>query len=160
VSHYVRLGSSLDKEALNRGNSVYFPGRVIPMLPEVLSNELCSLKPEVNRLTLVCVMTISQTGKITRFRFAEAVIRSHARLTYNEVYAMVKQQDHALQKKHKDLLPHLEELFSIYKVLHALRQKRGAIDFDLPETKIIFGAGKMSVKAFIVYMKDRQLKNL
>lgn len=142
VGHYVKLGSSLDKEALNRGNSVYFPGRVIPMLPEVLSNELCSLKPNVNRLTMVCEMVISATGKVTRFHFAEAVIKSHARLTYNEVYSMVKQNDKILQEKHQHLLPHLQELFSVYRVLHALRQKRGAIDFELPETKIIFGQGR------------------
>lgn len=142
VGNYVQPGSPLDKEALNRGNSVYFPGRVIPMLPEVLSNELCSLKPQVNRLTLVCEMAISPTGKITRYRFAEAVIKSHARLTYNEVYATVEQADKALQKKHKTLLPHLKELFFVYRTLQTLRQKRGAIDFDLPETKIIFGEGR------------------
>jgi ribonuclease R len=142
VGNYVRPNSALDKEALNRGNSVYFPGRVIPMLPEVLSNELCSLKPNVNRLTLVCEMKISATGKITSYRFAEAVIKSHARLTYNEVYATVEQNDKALQKKHKALLPHLNALFAVYRTLLALRQKRGAIDFDLPETKIIFGEGR------------------
>ncbi len=142
VGHYVRPHSALDKEALNRGNSVYFPGRVIPMLPEVLSNELCSLKPNVNRLTLVCEMKISATGKITSYRFAEAVIKSHARLTYNEVYAAVEQNDKALQKKYQNLLPHLKALFAVYRVLLALRQKRGAIDFELPETKIIFGKGR------------------
>jgi ribonuclease R len=139
VSHYVKSHSALDKESLNRGNSVYFPGQVIPMLPEVLSNELCSLKPEVNRLTLVCEMEITATGKIDGYKFHEGVIHSHARLTYNQVYAMVEQSDAALQKKYKKLLPALEELFSVYRTLHAARLKRGAIDFDLPETKIIFG---------------------
>lgn len=142
VGNYVHPHSALDKEALNRGNSVYFPGRVIPMLPEVLSNELCSLKPNVNRLTLVCEMKISATGKMTSYRFAEAVIKSHARLTYNEVYATVEQDDKVLQKKHEALLPHLKALFAVYRTLQALRQKRGAIDFDLPETKIIFGEGR------------------
>ena len=139
VSHYVKLKTALDEEALNRGNSVYFPGRVIPMLPEVLSNELCSLKPNVNRLAMICEMAISGTGKVTRFRFYEGIIKSHARLTYNEVYAMVEKGDMELQKKYHALLPHLKELFSVYRILHAARLKRGAIDFDLPETKIIFG---------------------
>lgn len=142
VSHYVRIQSALDQEALNRGNSVYFPGRVIPMLPEVLSNELCSLRPHVNRLTLVCEMSITPTGKISRYRFCEAVIRSHARLTYNEVYAMAVKGDLELQKRYQTLLPHIHELFNVYRVLQTLRKKRGAIDFDLPETKIIFGPGR------------------
>lgn len=142
VSHYVKLHTALDKEALNRGNSVYFPGQVIPMLPEVLSNELCSLKPEVNRLTLVCEMEITATGKIDGYQFHEGVIHSQARLTYNQVYAMAEQGDVELQKTYKNLLPHLQELFSIYRVLHAARLKRGAIDFDLPETKIIFGSDR------------------
>jgi ribonuclease R len=89
VSYYVKLRTALDEEALNRGNSVYFPERVIPMLPEVLSNGLCSLRPNINRLTMVCEMSISATGKITKYRFFDAVIKSHARLTYNKVYAMV-----------------------------------------------------------------------
>ncbi len=139
VSHYVKPHTALDKESLNRGNSVYFPGQVIPMLPEVLSNELCSLKPEVNRLTLVCEMEITANGKIGKYRFHEGVIHSQARLTYNQVYAMVEQQDASLQKKYKKLLAPLQELFSVYRILHAARLKRGAIDFDLPETKIIFG---------------------
>lgn len=139
VSHYVRINSALDQEALNRGNSVYFPERVIPMLPEVLSNELCSLRPNVNRLTLVCEMVISSSGKISSYRFAEAVIRSHARLTYNEVYAMVEKGDADLQERYKKLYPHLQELFKVYRTLQALRKKRGAIDFDLPETRIVFG---------------------
>lgn len=139
VGHYVKPNSALDKEALNRGNSVYFPGQVIPMLPEVLSNELCSLKPEVNRLTLVCEMDIASSGKIDSYQFHEGVIHSQARLTYNQVFAMVEQNDTQLQKTYQKLMPHLEELFAVYRVLHAARLKRGAIDFDLPETKIIFG---------------------
>jgi ribonuclease R len=139
VSHYVKPRRPLDEEALNRGNSVYFPGRVIPMLPEVLSNGLCSLNPNVNRLAMVCEMSISTTGKIMTYRFHEAVFKSYARLTYNKVYAMVEQGDKELQKEYRDLLPHLQELFVVYRVLNKARKKRGAIDFDLPETKIIFG---------------------
>jgi ribonuclease R len=142
VSYYVKPRTALDQEAVNRGNSVYFPGRVIPMLPEVLSNQLCSLNPHVNRLTMVCEMSISATGKITRYHFYEAVIKSHARLTYDKVYAMVEKDDKALQKEYASLYPHLQELFALYRVLHKARDKRGTIDFDLPETKIIFGADR------------------
>ncbi len=142
VSHYVKPNTALDVESLNRGNSVYFPGEVIPMLPEVLSNELCSLKPEVNRLTLVCEMEITSTGKIKHYQFHEGVIYSHARLTYNQVYAMVEQKDVGLQERYKKLLSPLQELFALYHVLHTARLKRGAIDFDLPETKIIFGTDR------------------
>lgn len=154
VSHYVRLKSALDTEALSRGNSVYFPGRVIPMLPEVLSNELCSLNPHVNRLTMICEMAISETGKVTHYDFFEGVIRSHARLTYNQVYAMVEQDDKALQKEFAALMPQLRELFSVYRILHASRTKRGAIDFDLPETKIIFGADRKIEKIIPLQRND------
>ncbi|HSW68739.1 MAG TPA: ribonuclease R [Gammaproteobacteria bacterium] len=142
VSHYVRPNSALDKEALNRGNSVYFPGRVIPMLPEVLSNGLCSLNPNVDRLAMVCEMKISKNGKITHYDFYEAVFRSKARLTYNQVNGMVVLQDVSLQKQFKEVLPHVQELFTLYQLLHKTRQKRGSIDFDLPETKIIFGENR------------------
>jgi len=142
VSHYVKPGSALDREALNRGNSVYFPGQVIPMLPEALSNELCSLKPKVNRLTMVCEMSITAAGKISNHQFYEAVIRSHARLTYNQVYAMVEKGDTELGQQFHTLLPHLNNLFALYHVLRKARDQRGTIDFDLPETKIIFGEGR------------------
>ncbi|MDA8562066.1 ribonuclease R [Gammaproteobacteria bacterium] len=154
VGHYVKSGSSLDEEALNRGNSVYFPERVIPMLPEVLSNGLCSLKPKVNRLTLVCEMSISKTGKITKFNFSEAVIKSHARLTYDEVFAMINNKDEKLQTKHKALMPHIKELYSVYELLHSSRKKRGAIDFDLPETRIIFGENRKIEKIVPVVRND------
>ncbi len=139
VSHYVRPHSALDKEALNRGNSVYFPGRVIPMLPEILSNGLCSLNPNVDRLALVCEMNISKMGKITSYAFHEAVFRSQARLTYNQVHAMVIENDAALQKQFAHVFPHVQQLFALYDLLHKSRKKRGSIDFDLPETKIVFG---------------------
>jgi ribonuclease R len=142
VGHYVKPGSALDLEGYNRGNSVYFPERVIPMLPEALSNGLCSLKPEVDRLVLVCEMAITATGKITRYDFHEAVIHSHARLTYNKVYAIVEQNDVELREQYKKLLPDLENLFDIYRVLRKARAVRGSIDFDMPETRIVFGAGR------------------
>ena len=142
VGHYVKPGSALDVEAYNRGNSVYFPERVIPMLPESLSNGLCSLKPKVDRLVMVCEMEINASGKILRYQFHDAVIHSHARLTYNQVYAMVKQNHEGLRKEYKDLLPKLENLFTIFNILHKARHRRGSIDFDMPETKIIFGEGR------------------
>lgn len=154
VSHYVRLRSALDAEALNRGNSVYFPERVIPMLPEILSNELCSLRPHINRLAMVCEMTISATGKITRYRFYDAVIKSFARLTYNKVYAMVEQDDKALQSEYSELLPHVQELFSLYRTLYKARTKRGTIDFDLPETRIVFGEGRKIEKIVPLVRND------
>lgn len=142
VSHYVRPGTALDREALNRGNSVYFPGRVIPMLPEVLSNGLCSLNPDVNRLAIVCEMEINASGKIQHFQFHEAVFKSVARLTYTDVYASVVKGDPFLRKKHDAFFGNLAELFALYRVLVRARKKRGSIDFDLPETRIIFGENK------------------
>ena len=145
VSSYVKQGSHLDKEAYNRGTSVYFPNRVIPMLPEVLSNGLCSLKPEVDRLCMVCEINITAAGKVKNYKFYEAVMRSHARLTYNEVAAMLVDGDVRLRKKHGHLLPDLENLFNLYKILFKARFKRGAIDFDIPETRIIYDdSGRIS----------------
>jgi len=146
VSHYVKVGSALDEEATVRGNSVYFPERVVPMLPEELSNGLCSLNPKVDRLAMVCEMTMSKTGKMTDYQFYEAVIHSHARLTYNKVSAMLEQpkstEGKALRGEYKDVLPHLKQLYSLYQVLLAARHERGAIDFETQETRIIFGAGR------------------
>lgn len=154
VSYYVRPKSALDDEALNRGNSVYFPNRVIPMLPEILSNELCSLNPHINRLAMVCEMSVSAGGKVTSYRFYEAMIKSHARLTYNQVYEMGVKGNKELQTQFKDLMPHINELFSIYRVLNAARRKRGAIDFDLPETKIIFGEDKKIERIIAMQRND------
>ena len=139
VSAYVAPGSALDAEARERGNSVYFPERVIPMLPEVLSNGLCSLNPEVDRLCMVCEMEIDRTGALKRHRFYEAVMRSHARLTYTEVAAMLVDRDQGLRRKYRALVPHLETLHRLYKVLNASRRRRGAIEFESQETRIIFG---------------------
>ena len=139
VSYYVRPGSMLDQEASKRGNSVYFPGRVIPMLPEQLSNHLCSLKPLVKRLAMVCEMTIASNGELLSYQFMEAVICSHARLTYRDVYLMMEQQDEQKRAQFAALVPYLSHLYDLFHVLHDLRIERGAIDFDLPETKIVFG---------------------
>ena len=142
VSHYVKPGSALDKEAKLRGNSVYFPGRGIPMLPEAISNGLCSLNPHVDRLCMVCEMMVTSGGKVKEYRFFEAVMHSHARLTYNQVSAMLVDQDEDARAQYADVLPHLEELHSLYKALRTQRERRGAIDFETTETRIIFGDQK------------------
>jgi ribonuclease R len=139
VAHYVQVNTALDAEAKNRSTSVYFPQQVIPMLPEILSNGLCSLNPNVDRLCMVCELGIDENGNILRSKFFEAVMRSHARLTYTEVAKMLVDDDKALQKKYQTLLPHLEELYALYKVMRVRREQRGAMDFETQETKIIFG---------------------
>lgn len=139
VSYYVRPDTALDKEAINRGNSVYFPSQVVPMLPEVLSNGLCSLNPQVDRLCMVCEMTVSATGKISGYKHYEAVMNSHARLTYNKVHAILE-GDEELRERYQAVVPHLEELYSMYKVLKAARDERGGIEFETIETKFIFNA--------------------
>ncbi len=125
VSHYVTPHTALDEEALKRGNSVYFPGKVIPMLPEILSNELCSLRPKVDRLVMVCEANLNYVGKITGYRFYPAVICSKARLTYDEVYAAL---EHPRKSKLKQL-PYLQNLYSLYLLLRAQRDQRGALNF-------------------------------
>lgn len=142
VSSYVKPGSALDVEAHNRGNSVYFPGRVIPMLPEVLSNGLCSINPEVDRLCMVCELYISPTGKVRNYQFHEAVMRSHARLTYNKVASMLVDKDEALRTQYAAVLPHLEDLYSLFHALLKQRGKRGAIEFETTETRIVFDENK------------------
>ena len=137
VSYYVRLRSALDSEAYNRGNSVYFPNRVVPMLPEILSNGLCSLNPQVDRLCMVCEIQISAKGKLTGYRFYEAVMNSHARLTYTKV-AKILEGDEVLRERYAALVPHLEELYHLYQALLSARHQRGAIDFETVETKFIF----------------------
>ncbi|MCP5133619.1 MAG: ribonuclease R [Gammaproteobacteria bacterium] len=142
VSWYVRPRTALDQEARKRGNSVYFPDRAIPMLPEVLSNGLCSLNPDVDRLCMVCEMTINTEGRIIRSRFAEAVMRSHARLTYDTVAAIVAERNPQIRAAHARLVPHLDRLLELYQILRASREQRGAMDFDTQETVIEYGADR------------------
>jgi ribonuclease R len=134
VSHYVRADSPLDREARARGTSVYFPDRVVPMLPEELSNGLCSLNPHVDRLCLVCEMHVTRGGEVTRSRFYDAVMRSAARLTYTDAAAMLVTA--RPRGPHAELKPALQHLNAVYEAFAAVRARRGAIDFDLPETKI------------------------
>jgi len=142
VSAYVKPDMALDADASERGTSVYFPERVIPMLPEVLSNGLCSLNPEVDRLCMVCELKLSADGKLQNYRFFEGVMRSHARLTYTKVAAMLVDADQALREQYAALMPYLENLHEVYGLLFAARQQRGAIDFETTETRIIFGEGR------------------
>ena len=160
VSHYVALGTGLDREAQVRGNSVYFPDFVVPMLPEALSNGLCSLNPKVDRLSMVCEMTVSAAGKVSGYKFYEAVIHSHARLTYTQVGEALasrgekkasfgrkilnklgfKGKNAPLASDHPVLpvMSHVVELHELYGALRAARSERGAIDFETVETRILF----------------------
>ncbi len=142
VSHYVHVGSACDKEAQQRGNSVYFPGRVIPMLPEVLSNDLCSLRPNVDRLTMVCEMQVSQDGVLQSAQVYSAVIHSKQRLTYSAVAEML---DHSLTPEWHE---HVKHLHALYCALSQQRLKRGALDFDTTETRIVFN-GQSKIEAIV-----------
>ena len=135
VSHYVRPGTALDDEARKRATSVYFPGFVVPMLPETLSNGICSLNPKVERLCMVCDMLIGYDGEVVRSKFYAAVMRSHARLTYTRVWQALGENNADARAELADVLPHLEQLHQLYKILAKARQRRGAIDFDSREVK-------------------------
>jgi ribonuclease R len=138
VAHYVRDGDALDADARERGTSVYFPRRVIPMLPEALSNELCSLRPDVDRLCMACDMRIDTRGTIRSYAFYPAVMHSRARLTYTQVYAWLRDPASAKGGVGQKVLPHLAQLHTLYKVLFAARERRGAIDFDTAELALQF----------------------
>ena len=141
VSYYVRHGSALDDEAISRGNSVYFPSQVIPMLPEKLSNGLCSLKPDVDRLCMVCEMTVSAAGRLSGSKFYPAVMRSHARFTYSKV-AKILDGDEGLRSEYQTLVPDLENLKDMYLSLSHARNKRGAIAFETEESLFLFNDEK------------------
>jgi ribonuclease R len=135
VSHYVPVGTALDKEAYERSTSTYFPGFVVPMLPETLSNGICSLNPKVERLCMVCDMQVDAKGEVIKSKFYEAVMRSHARLTYDIVWKALGEKDADARHEVADVLPHLENLHALYKAMAEQRRKRGAIDFETPEVK-------------------------
>jgi len=138
VSFYVQPDNALDKEAFDRGNSVYFPRRVIPMLPEALSNGLCSLNPHVDRLCMICDMLIDQHGKVLSYKFYPSVMESKARMTYTDVSALLKETSPELTEKYKSIIPHIKNLESVYRILTKQRHIRGAIEFDSSETIMIF----------------------
>ena len=140
VSAYVRPGTALDAEAQNRGTSVYFPENVIPMLPEALSNGLCSINPQVDRLCMVCEMRVSKNGEIGKSKFYEAVMRSQARLIYDDVAEILENPKGPEAQRRPELVKPLQTLKGVFDALFAAREKRGAIDFEGTETKIVFGA--------------------
>ncbi|MEO8459213.1 MAG: ribonuclease R [Dokdonella sp.] len=140
VSHYVRPGSALDREAYNRSTSAYFPGFVVPMLPETLSNGICSLNPKVDRLCMVCDMQVDRDGEVTRSKFYPAVMRSHARLTYTKVWQAIGKKDSTVRAELKEVLPRLDQLHQLYRLLAKARQQRGSIDFESSEVKFRLGA--------------------
>src|SRR5690606_30898151 len=131
-------GDALDKDAYERGNSVYFPRRVIPMLPEALSNGLCSLNPEVERMCMVCDMQVDAFGSVKRYQFYPSVMRSKARMTYTKVYEMLMQPEGETAKEYAWLMPHVQHLYSLYQIMVKAREKRGAIEFDSSETMMVF----------------------
>lgn len=130
VAEYVSTGEPLDVEAIRRGTSVYFPDRVLPMLPEALSNGLCSLVPDEDRLCVTCDMRLDEKGKVVSSRFYEAVMRSHARLTYDQVRRMVEGNDVSPSERFAHIRPQLDDLMAVYRALYARRQRRGALDFE------------------------------
>ncbi|MFT6984656.1 MAG: ribonuclease R [Psychromonas sp.] len=141
VSYYVRNDTIIDKEAINRGNSVYFPDQVVPMLPEILSNGLCSLNPQVDRLCMVSEMVISKKGLLTDYKFYEAVMNSHARFTYTKVAAILE-GDQPLREQYKPLVPHLEELEHLYKAFKKARHIRGGMEFETVEVRFLFNENR------------------
>lgn len=138
VSHYVRPDDALDKDAIERGNSIYFPRRVIPMLPEALSNGLCSLNPDVERLCMICDMQVAENGIVERYKFYPSVMLSKARMTYTKVADMLDSPDGEMAKEYAHVMPHVQNLYALYQAMLVQRKKRGAIEFDTSETMMIF----------------------
>lgn len=153
VSHYVQHGSALDQEAENRGNSVYFPEQVIPMLPEVLSNGLCSLHANVDRLCMVCDVVINKNGKLGHYGFYDAVIHSHARMIYEDVAAILN-GDNNLHQQYRAIVPQLDNLYAMYQLLHQQRELRGALNFATTETRIIFGE-KQKIEKIVPVVRNQ-----
>ena len=138
VSFYVKPDDALDKEAFERGNSVYFPRRVIPMLPEALSNGLCSLNPDAERLCMICDMQIDAAGIVNSYKFYPSVMRSKARMTYTKVAEMLNSQQGETEQENAHIMPHVQNLYSLFKLMLNQREKRGAIEFESTETQMIF----------------------
>lgn len=139
VSHYVTEGSELDKEAFERATSVYFPGRAIPMLPERLSNGICSLNPKIERLTFSCEIEIDKRGKFINHKIYKSVIRTRERMTYTDVNAILTARTPELEQRYGYLLEDFERMHALYEILRTRREQRGSIDFDLPEAEVMLG---------------------
>ncbi len=138
VSFYVKPDDALDKDAFERGNSVYFPRRVIPMLPEALSNGLCSLNPDVERLCMVCDMQIDAFGVVKQYKFYPSVMRSKARMTYTKVADMLENPQGETAQEYAHIMPHAQNLYALFKLMLTQREKRGAIEFESIETMMMF----------------------
>ena len=156
VAEYVREGCALDKEALNRGNSVYLSDRVIPMIPERLSNGECSLNPHVERLTLTCAMEIDNEGHVINYEISESIIKSNYRLVYDDVSNMLENHDKELIKKYSDVFPMLTDACELYHILSRRRKRDGSLDFDLPESKIVINEAGEPID---VVLSDRRVSN-
>ncbi|AXQ29678.1 ribonuclease R [Solimonas sp. K1W22B-7] len=154
VSAYVRPDTPLDKEASKRATSVYFPQRVIPMLPEKLSNGLCSLNPDVDRLCMVCEMRVMPDGEVAKSRFFEGVMRSKARMIYEDVAEILDQPDGEKARARSALVPHLQALDGVFEALFKARERRGAIDFESTETKIVF-SGERKIDRIVPVQRNR-----
>ena len=139
VAHYVTEGSGLDREAFERGTSVYFPGRAVPMLPEVLSNGICSLNPRVDRLTFTAEIEIDRKGRFLNRKFYKSVIKTRERMTYTDVNAILTAPDDKLRERYGYLFPEFERMHELFEVLRSRREARGSIDFDLPEAEVMLG---------------------
>lgn len=137
VTHYVRENSKIDKEALKRATSIYLAGRVIPMLPKELSNGVCSLNPDEDKLTLSCEMTINSKGKVVDYRIFESIIKSSYRMNYTDVSNIIENDDEDLKKKYSELLVMIDDMFELSRILRTKRENRGCIDFDFDETKLV-----------------------
>lgn len=136
VSYYVKEGSALDKEASKRGNSVYLVDRVLPMFPKELSNGICSLNPNEDKLTFTCEMEINASGKVVDFSTYKSVINTKYRMTYDEVNEIIEKNENTMEK-YADIVPMIDEMLGLSKILREIKYKRGSIDFDLPELKIV-----------------------
>jgi ribonuclease R len=160
VSHYVRPGTALDDEAQDRATSVYFPGFVVPMLPETLSNGICSLKPKVERLCFVCDMQVDRGGTVTKSKFYEAVMYSHARLTYTQVWKALAPEQHLPGEGEEaraqigELMPRLQALHQLYQILAKARAERGAIEFESGEVRFVLGPEGEVVQAGMLERND------
>jgi len=139
VSHYVQEGSALDREAYDRGTSVYFPERAVHMFPSELATGLCSLNPHVDRLVQTCLMEVDRHGQVVRQEFHDGVINSNARMTYTAVNGILTERDPVLMKEYGALVPMFELMRELFQILHDARRRRGSIDFDLNEAEVLIG---------------------
>ena len=156
VTHYVKEGRKLDKEALKRATSIYLIDRVIPMLPKEISNGVCSLNPDEDKLTLSCEMIINGKGNVVDYKIFESIIRNHYRMTYTDVSSILENNDEALTKKYREIVPMLKVMEELSLLLKKKREIRGSIDFDFPETKIIYDE---TGKAIDVIKYERGVSN-